>query len=49
MKSNQEKNNQEKEAYEKPQVEIIEIETEGILCGSGDAPGYAPGGGGSTW
>jgi hypothetical protein len=34
------------EAYEKPAIEIIEMETEGILCGSGDQ--YNPGGG-SPW
>lgn len=32
-----------KEVYEKPQIEIIEMEMEGILCGS--VPGYQPGGG----
>lgn len=28
----------EKEVYVKPNIEIIEMEIEGILCGSGDIP-----------
>jgi len=47
MKTNQEQNETqttEKEVYEKPDIEIIEMETEGnILAGSGDH--YTPGGG----
>lgn len=48
MKSNQEQNNRNemKEVYEKPMIEVIEMETEGILCASGDD--YR-GGGGSPW
>ena len=45
MDKNQNKTaqNEVKEVYEKPQVEIIKMETEGILCAS--APAYRPGGG----
>lgn len=28
----------DKEVYEQPRIEIIEMEIEGILCGSGDIP-----------
>ncbi|MBB4036638.1 hypothetical protein GGR21_002544 [Dysgonomonas hofstadii] len=38
-----EKQKEVKEVYEKPAIEIIEMETEGILCGSGGD--YNPGGG----
>jgi len=40
---NQETKQPDSEAYEKPSIEIIEMETEGILCGSGD--NFNPGGG----
>ena len=46
MKANQEQNKPEQgveSAYERPQIEIIEMEAEGILCAS--APTYTPGGG----
>ncbi len=36
---------EEKTAYEKPSIEIIEMEMEGILCGSGGGGDYNPGGG----
>lgn len=46
MRANQVQNKSRekvKEAYEKPLIEVIEMETEGILCASGsDLP---PGGG----
>ncbi len=46
MRTNQSQNKSRKEAavkYEKPQIEVIEMEMEGILCASGsDLP---PGGG----
>ncbi len=34
-----------KEAYEKPAIEVIEMETEGILCASGTGGDFEPGGG----
>ena len=34
-----------KEVYERPQMEAIEMETEGILCGS-NGEGFSDGGGG---
>ena len=34
---------QEKEVYEKPEIEVIEMETEGILCAS-PLPGWDDGG-----
>lgn len=43
MKKHQEEHSSEQEVkmvYEKPAIEIIEIEMEGILCGSGDIPGF---------
>lgn len=40
---NQETKQPDKEIYERPVVEIIEMEDEGVLCGSGDP--YSPGGG----
>ncbi len=36
------------EPYKKPQIEIIEMEPEGILCASGNGNDYQ-GGGGSDW
>lgn len=52
MKTNQEQNNAQqkvKEVYEKPQIEIIEIEMEGILCGSRSSGSNYPSGGGIPW
>ena len=38
------------EEYVKPEIEIIEIDNEGILAASGDLGGFGDGGhGGETW
>ncbi|EKU88198.1 hypothetical protein [Bacteroides oleiciplenus] len=35
-----------KENYVSPQIEVIPMETEGVIAGSGDLPGVGDGGGG---
>jgi len=37
------------EEYVKPQIEVIEIENEGILAASSDAGGFGDGGGYDGW
>ncbi len=32
-----------KEPYEAPEVEVLEVKSEGIICGSGDTEKYGPG------
>lgn len=33
----------DRELYDAPEVEVLEVKSEGIICGSGDTEKYGPG------
>jgi len=33
----------DRELYEAPEVEVLEVKSEGIICGSGETEQYGPG------